>query len=134
MPLTLSDDATVRCGHGSPDTLAHHRHHNVGALKAKLVLQGANIPATLEAERIMHDNGILVVPDFIANAGGVICAAVAYHGGSEAVALAQIREKIVANTREVLTLAKAQGYMPRAAADAITRARVENAMANRRWR
>ena len=114
-----------------PDVL---RKDNIGELKAKLVLQGANIPATLEAERIMHDKGILVVPDFIANAGGVICASVEYHGGSEAAALAQIREKIVANTREVLNLAKAQGCMPRAAADAIARARVEKAMANRRWR
>jgi len=114
-----------------PDVL---REDNIGALKAKLVLQGANIPATAEAERIMHEKGILLVPDFIANAGGVICAAVEYHGGSESMAFAQIRDKIYANTCEVLTKAKAQGRMPRTAADAMARARVEKAMANRRWR
>ena len=31
----------------------------------------------------MHTKGILNVPDFIANAGGVICASVEYHGGTQ---------------------------------------------------
>ena len=39
------------------------------------MLQGANIPFSLGAEQALHDRGVLVVPDFIANAGGVICAA-----------------------------------------------------------
>ncbi len=114
-----------------PDVL---RKDNIGQLKARLVLQGANIPATLEAEEIMHDKGIVSVPDFIANAGGVICASVEYHGGSQATALDQIREKITANTREVLSEAKRSNCRPREAADKIARARVERAMANRRWR
>ena len=46
----------------------------VGQLKARLVVQGANIPVTKEAERTLFDRGVLSVPDFIANAGGVICA------------------------------------------------------------
>ena len=43
--------------------------------------QGANIPITLEAEQTLHRRGILSIPDFIANAGGVICAAVQAFGG-----------------------------------------------------
>jgi glutamate dehydrogenase (NAD(P)+) len=40
---------------------------NVHRLRTKLVVQGANIPFTAEAERILHEKGVLVVPDFIAN-------------------------------------------------------------------
>ncbi len=45
-------------------------------------------------------------PDFIANAGGVICAAIEYHGGTEATAFTVIEEKIRANTSAVLAEAK----------------------------
>lgn len=105
---------------------------NIGQLKARLVLQGANIPATLEAERTMHEKGILSVPDFIANAGGVITASVEYHGGTEGSALATVSEKITANTQAVLEAAKAQKILPREAAVALARARVEEAMSYRR--
>jgi glutamate dehydrogenase (NAD(P)+) len=40
-------------------------------LKAKLVLEGANGPTLLEADDVMRERGILVVPDVICNAGGV---------------------------------------------------------------
>ena len=49
---------------------------NIDQLQTKLVLQGANIPFTEKAERICDQRNILVVPDFIANGGGVICGAV----------------------------------------------------------
>ena len=44
---------------------------NVDRVKAKLILEGANNPVTLEADRILRDNGTVLVPDIIANAGGV---------------------------------------------------------------
>ena len=47
---------------------------NASELKAKIVIEGANIPATATAEAIMQASGVLIVPDFIANAGGVIAA------------------------------------------------------------
>jgi glutamate dehydrogenase (NAD(P)+) len=106
---------------------------NAGAITAKLILQGANIPATHEAEEMLHRRGVLIVPDFIANAGGVICAAVEYRGGTEAVAFQVIAEKISANTRSVLQRADAEEIMPRQAAEALARLRVEKAMGFRRW-
>ncbi|MDZ7864870.1 Glu/Leu/Phe/Val dehydrogenase [Acidovorax sp.] len=45
--------------------------HNAGQIKAKLVIEGANGPTTPEADDILHDKGVLVLPDVIANAGGV---------------------------------------------------------------
>lgn len=44
---------------------------NVGSVKAKAVLELANGPTTLEADRILYDRGILVAPDILVNAGGV---------------------------------------------------------------
>lgn len=40
-------------------------------LKAKVIVEGANGPTTPEADRILEDRGITVVPDIVANAGGV---------------------------------------------------------------
>ena len=42
------------------------------AVKAKIVVEGANGPTTPSGDAILHDKGILVVPDILANSGGVI--------------------------------------------------------------
>jgi len=108
-----------------PDVI---RKDNVHRLKTKLVPQGANIPFTPEAERILHEKGVLVLPDFIANAGGVICASVEYHGGAQAQALQTIEEKIRANTSTVLEESTRSKTLPREAAIALAERRVRNAM------
>jgi glutamate dehydrogenase (NAD(P)+) len=111
-----------------PDVI---RKDNVHRLKTKLVPEGANIPFTTEAERILHEKGTLVIPDFIANAGGVICASVEYHGGTQSQALQIIEEKIRANTEEVLANARKTGSLPRHAAVELAKGRVIKAMAYR---
>ncbi len=109
------------------------REDNVGRLRTKLVLQGANIPFTAGAEAALHQRGVLVVPDFIANAGGVICAALEYQGASRKAAFAAIEEKIRTNTKAVLDRANAEGVLPRHAAVALATARVRAAMDCRRF-
>ena len=106
---------------------------NVDQLQAKLVVQGANIPVTPEAEAALHSRGVVTVPDFIANAGGVICGAVEYRGGGQRQAFETIEEKVRQNTRSVLEAARAEGVQPRQAADALARRRVAAAMQLRRW-
>ncbi len=44
---------------------------NVDDIKAKLIVEGANGPTTPEAHKILHERGVFVVPDILANAGGV---------------------------------------------------------------
>ena len=44
---------------------------NAGLVRAKLIVEGANAPTTFEADRIFDQRGIHVVPDVLANAGGV---------------------------------------------------------------
>ena len=109
------------------------RADNVARLRTRLVLEGANIPITADAEEVLHRRGVTVVPDFIANAGGVICAAIEYHGGTEKAALQVIAEKIAANTRAVLAESTRTGIRPRAAAMALAERRVRAAGAYRRW-
>jgi len=46
--------------------------HTAPSIKAKIIVEGANAPTTPEGDHILNDNGILVVPDILANAGGVI--------------------------------------------------------------
>ena len=112
-----------------PDVITEH---NANDLKCKLILQGANIPATAEAEQIIHERGIISVPDFVANAGGVICGSVEYRGGTKTGAFAEIEEKIKENTADVLTLAKTENLNPRDAALRLARDRVREAMSYRR--
>lgn len=45
--------------------------HNAGNIKAKIIAEGANGPVTANADAILQENGILVIPDILANAGGV---------------------------------------------------------------
>lgn len=132
-PMKSEDVVAVECEiwipAARPDTLTAD---NVGRLRAKLVLQGANIPATDSAEEEMHTRGILNLPDFVVNAGGVICAAVEYHGGTQAQAFATIEERIRANTGEVLERSRTHHLRPRQAATQMVRSRIDEAMQYRR--
>jgi len=114
-----------------PDVI---REDNVQRLNTRLVLQGANIPFTPGAEAALAQRGVLVVPDFIANAGGVICAAMEYAGATQTAAFAAIEEKIRTNTEAVLAEVKAKGMLPRDAAVNLATRRVKQAMENRRFR
>jgi glutamate dehydrogenase (NAD(P)+)/glutamate dehydrogenase (NADP+) len=113
-----------------PDVL---RADNVNRLKTKLIVSGANIPATAEAEQLLQERKILMIPDFIANAGGVICAAVEYHGGTQTTAFQMIEDKIRTNTAAVLEEAARTRGLPRQAAVALAERRVRAAMSYRRW-
>lgn len=73
--------------------------NNVHLLDAKLIIEGANIPITGKAEKILYEAGILYIPDFIANAGGVICAAAEYQGATQYAAFGSIEEKVRKKTR-----------------------------------
>jgi glutamate dehydrogenase (NAD(P)+) len=106
---------------------------NVDSLRAKLVIQGANIPIAALAEERLHQRGVLNLPDFIVNAGGVICAAIEYHGGTQAMALQAIEERLRRNTRAMLESMRDRKLTPRQAAVQMARGRVLNAMSVRRY-
>jgi len=89
---------------------------NKDSIKAKIVVEGSNIPTTASIEQYLHEKGILVIPDFVANAGGVISSFVEYKGGTPEKMFKMVEAKIVKNTSKVLRVAKKQGIKPRDAA------------------
>jgi glutamate dehydrogenase (NAD(P)+) len=113
-----------------PDVI---REDNVDRLDTAMVVSGANIPMTMGAEKILHERGVLCIPDFIANAGGVICAAMEYQGASEAAAMETIAEKLNYNVRRVLDIMRSENCLPRQAAEDMAHRRVRRAMGLRRW-
>lgn len=124
----------VECDILIPAARPHVLHAgNVDTVTARIIAEGANIPATPEAEARLHDRGVLVLPDFIANAGGVICAAVEYAGGTRAAAFSTIDERIRANTSAMLERCVADDVSPREAASTLARQRLDAATALRRF-
>lgn len=104
-----------------PD-LIHTR--DVDHIKARLIVEGSNIPMTEQTEEFLHHKGILVVPDFVANAGGVISSYVEYIGGTKEEMFKLVKKKIVKNTMLVLGQAKKSGEYPRKIAMDIAKKRV----------
>jgi glutamate dehydrogenase/leucine dehydrogenase len=106
---------------------------NADWVRARVVLQGANLPVTAGAEAIFAQRGVLSIPDVVANAGGVICAAVELRGGTTDQAFAAIAEKIRASTGELLGRMRGRiPTLPRQAALAMARERLTAAEAYRR--
>lgn len=105
---------------------------NAGKISARVILEGANIPVTAQAEAQLAERGVLCVPDVVANAGGVICAAAEYRGAGHAEAFAEIKEKIGDTTAELLDRIRHGTLTPRAAANRMAQERLREALALRR--
>lgn len=101
---------------------------NANKVKAKFISEGANNPTTDEAHQILFDNGALVVPDIIANPGGIIAAFVELSSSVSAEENAKTRAKVTEakdmtrtkvaeNVGELLTLVKTLGVRPDLAGD-----------------
>ena len=95
---------------------------NADDVKAKLIIEGANNPTTLEADDMLRDNGILVVPDILANAGGVTVSYfewvqdVQKYFWTENEVVARLREIMVRAFDEVSSIARAENVNLRNAA------------------
>lgn len=59
------------------------REDNVKRVQARLIVEGANAPVTGEADRILSDRGVIIIPDILANAGGVIVSYLEWLQGRE---------------------------------------------------
>ncbi len=98
---------------------------NVEHIKARIVAEAANIPMIPELEKVLHDKGILVIPDFLCNAGGVISSYIEHIGGTEEQMFQMISEKITKNTKLVLEKSEQEGVIPREAAMRIAKERLK---------
>lgn len=71
--ITNSELITIDCDVLIPAAMESQiTHHNADLIQARFVVEGANGPTTPEADDILNDRGVFVVPDILANAGGVV--------------------------------------------------------------
>jgi glutamate dehydrogenase (NAD(P)+) len=107
---------------------------NAAALKCRLLVEGANGPTTLEADKILTEKGILVIPDILANAGGVIVSYFEWVQDLQNFFWSQgeinnkLNEMLSRTFHEVLTFSEKEGVSLRLAALMIAVQRVERAM------
>ncbi len=97
---------------------------NVNNVRAKIVVEAANIPTTPEMEEILFKKRVLVVPDFVANAGGVISSYAEYRGHNPKKMFELVEQKIKRNVKTVLDRAKNENVKPRDAAMKIAEERI----------
>jgi glutamate dehydrogenase (NAD(P)+) len=94
----------------------------------KIVVEAANLPTTKKADEYLNSNGVWVIPDFLANAGGVIGSFVESQGRTEKEAFDLIKYKISKNIKNILTQAIINGENPRVLALELSKQLVYRAM------
>jgi len=107
--------------------------------KVKIIGEGANGPTTPEADKVIHERGIFVIPDFLANAGGVSCSYfeqvqcnMNYFWEKDEV-LSKLDTKMTSAFHEVASLASKKKIYMRDAAYMIAISRVAEACRLRGW-
>lgn len=107
--------------------------------KVKIIVEGANGPTTPEADKIIQEKGIFLIPDFLANAGGVTCSYfeqvqsnMNYYWEKDEV-LSKLDTKMTSAFRAVSDLAKKKNLYMRDAAYVISINRVAQACKDRGW-
>jgi len=98
------------------------------SIRAKMIVEGANNATVPIVERQLFEKGIIIVPDFLANAGGVIGSYVEYKNGTEEEAFSMIESKIKKNTECVISDAMDRKLTPRQVALEIAQQRIMDAM------
>ena len=103
-------------------------------VKAAIVVEGANLPSSGAALEVLHERGILVVPDVVANSGGVVAAAFAMDARFSVFpvertrVLQEVSQRLTTNTFAVLESAQRAGSDTHTAARRLAQGRVRVAM------
>lgn len=107
---------------------------NAGKIEAKIVVEGANAPTTPEADKILAAKGITVVPDVLANAGGVVVSYFEWVQDKQAYFWnvddinSRLKDIILRSYRDVTTSAKKYGVNKRVGALVLAVNRVAEAI------
>ena len=101
---------------------------NKNKIKAKIIVEGSNIPMREDIEDELFKKGIIIVPDFVANAGGVISSYAEYKGYNPKRMFKMVEEKIRECTAEVMKKSISEKRNPREVATEIALKRIESKM------
>lgn len=99
-----------------PDVINPSNAENV---RAKIIVEAANIAIVPKCVEELHKRGVLVIPDFVANAGGVISSYAEHMGYDEKKMFELVQEKIEKSVKAMLERSKEKGEIPRRAAEVI---------------
>jgi len=99
---------------------------NVDRVRATMLVEAANIPASPKVEERLRKRGVVVVPDIVANAGGVISSYAEYRGYNPKQMLKLVKRKIRRNTKAVLEHADERGIGLRDAALNMAKTRIQH--------
>jgi len=97
---------------------------NVARVKAKMVIEAANLPLYPEIENVLSERGVMSIPDILANAGGLISSYAEYRGYNPKRMLELVQRKIRENTVKVIETALAKNIELRAAAMMLAKERI----------
>ena len=132
--LTLPVDVLAPCAIGHVLTA-----QNAAKVRARLVVEGANAPTAPEADRILAEGGLPIVPDILANAGGVIASYLEWSdakSGRMSTAeetFAEVEGNLGRSFDEVLGLSRQHKISLRAASHVVAVREVMSAMQDRGW-
>ncbi|MBI2406402.1 MAG: hypothetical protein HYV25_02365 [Candidatus Harrisonbacteria bacterium] len=104
---------------------------NKNSIKAKIIVEGANIPMQERIEEELFRRGVMIVPDFVANAGGVISSYAEYRGYNPKRMFELVERKIVKSARIVLGKSLKERRPARLIGAELAMAKVEKAMQKR---
>lgn len=106
---------------------------NAGDIKARIIAEAANGPTTPEADEILHDRGVFVIPDVLCNAGGVVVSYFEWVQGlqfffwSEAEINQRLKDIMMRSFNDVLRIAGEKKVDPRVASHILAIERVNRA-------
>lgn len=96
-----------------PDVI---NENNVAKIQAKIIVEGSNIPMKEEFEAQLHARGVFIVPDIIANAGGVISSYAEHKGFNKEKMFKLVEQKITASVKTLFAAMQKSNQPPRALA------------------
>jgi glutamate dehydrogenase (NAD(P)+) len=97
---------------------------NAPRIAARIISPGANNPITPEAERILFERGVLCLPDFVTNCGGVLGGALEFASIRQEQIAAFIDRRVGARIQWLLDTASRTRVLPRAVAEPFARERI----------
>jgi glutamate dehydrogenase/leucine dehydrogenase len=112
---------------------------NAEGVLAELIVEGANGPTTAEADAVLADRGIPVLPDILANSGGVIASYIEWRKAKSGSLTSReetfgiVDDLVLAAFERVTGFAESKGVTPRVAARALSVEEVVRTMADRGW-